>query len=525
MKVDLTNEQYEFNFDNDNCNLQKNNLNQKNKSIDIFENGFKRGNVNHLNIGIYNIKQYLIQSDMEWVIKLKEIIMELDFSPFYEKYKFTGRKSIHPGLILGLIFYGFLEGFSSLRKLELFSKKDVGAWWLMEGIQPDHSTIGKFLQLHKAHLSEDFFIELTKKIITMLNINTNHVACDGTIIDSMGSRFKELKIEALKEMYIDENTDFKKKAQIEKAIKNVEERNAARKNKGQKADVKVCVTDPDSVKQQTKDKRHHSSYKPSILADENRIILGFAVDPSSENKVIKEMLEQYKEINGGNPKFFSADAGYLTMENIQFTKDEKINFLCPSGKEDNWIKKKPEGKFDKTDFKYDKYNDIYICPNEKILNYVGKGLNRQKNIIKKYQSKDCSGCPLKEKCTTSKMGRTVSRRLCEDDKLKHLEKMNKLKNKKLYKKRKGMVEPVFSEIKENFNYKKFKRAGIENVRMEFALCAIANNIKRYFIIKRKANILAFFHFLSIFEKIIVFLSKKDIKFLFFDKNFISLKFV
>jgi hypothetical protein len=30
----------------------------------------------------------------------------------------------------------------------------VGAWWSCGGHQPDHSTIGKFIQLHSVTLSE-----------------------------------------------------------------------------------------------------------------------------------------------------------------------------------------------------------------------------------------------------------------------------------------------------------------------------------------------------------------------------------
>lgn len=40
-----------------------------------------------------------------------------------------------------------------------------------------------------------------------------------------------------------------------------------------------------------------ASYKPSALANKDRIITGFAVDPSSENKVIGSMLDQSEHTN------------------------------------------------------------------------------------------------------------------------------------------------------------------------------------------------------------------------------------
>jgi hypothetical protein len=50
--------------------------------------------------------------------------------------------------------------------------------------------------------------------------------------------------------------------------------------------------EPDAVVQPQKDKkRFHASYKPSVLANDARVILACAVHPSSETAVVAGLLD------------------------------------------------------------------------------------------------------------------------------------------------------------------------------------------------------------------------------------------
>ena len=46
----------------------------------------------------------------------------------------------------------------SLRELERLARTDLGAMWLSAGHQPDHSKVGKFINLHRELLAEEFFV-------------------------------------------------------------------------------------------------------------------------------------------------------------------------------------------------------------------------------------------------------------------------------------------------------------------------------------------------------------------------------
>ncbi|WP_425549733.1 transposase [Advenella faeciporci] len=50
-----------------------------------------------------------------------------------------------------------MQGVHSLRALERLARLDVGCMWVCGGIAPDHANIGRFITLHEASLTHDFF--------------------------------------------------------------------------------------------------------------------------------------------------------------------------------------------------------------------------------------------------------------------------------------------------------------------------------------------------------------------------------
>jgi hypothetical protein len=260
--------------------------------------------------------------------------------------------------------------------LESLSLRDVGAWWICGGIQPDHSTIGKFLNMHSDLLSETFFIELTREILRTLNLSPNDVAGDGTVIEAAASHYRVLKAEAAR-LAADEaeknavaNPDdkvAKAKAEITRYAANVAtEKQKSIEAQGKKADG-VCVV-PHEIEasvQPLKNRVQRPSYKPSVLADKNRLILGQHVHPTNENASLRPMLEQHSQIHGALPSRIMLDAGYHNIEALSLLVSLELDVLCPSGaadKTDNFEKTSHTGKFPKSVFGYDSRTNTYTCP-------------------------------------------------------------------------------------------------------------------------------------------------------------------
>lgn len=117
------------------------------------------------------------------------------------------------------------------------------------------------------------------------------------------------------------------------------------------------------------------------------------------------------------------------------------------------------------------------------MNFIG--FNKRKTstgyeqTLKKYQAKNCSTCPLNGVCHKSKGNRTieVNHSLKEHKKKVH-QLLNSEEGIEKRKKRCNDVEPVFGNIKNNHNFKRFMLRGKEKVEIEWGLLAIAQNIRK-----------------------------------------------
>ena len=56
----------------------------------------------------------------------------------------NGRPAYHPGDLLRLFIYGYLNRIRSSRALEKECKRNIELMWLLKGLAPDHNTISNF---------------------------------------------------------------------------------------------------------------------------------------------------------------------------------------------------------------------------------------------------------------------------------------------------------------------------------------------------------------------------------------------
>ena len=474
------------------------------KEIPVSGISFREGDPKKLFVGETRLSSYLQQQDLGYVIRLSEFLEAYDYSAFAKAYKVSGRKAIHPRVVLGLIIYGILMRQWSLRQLESLAKRDVGAWWICGGLQPDHSTIGKFLNLHSELLSEAFFTTLTQQIVRKLNLGPNDAAGDGTVIEAAASHYKVLKAEAARLAAKEAEENALNHPEDQNAIIKAQRLNVAAETATKKQEVlqklgkdfssvRVVPEEPQAVVQPLKNKLCRPSYKPSILVDKNRFIVGQYVHPTNENLALKPMLEQHQEIYGQLPKRTLLDAGYHNADVLNLFVSLELDVLCPSGAVDktNIWEKQSKGQLAKSAFRYEENEDIYVCPQNQKLHRDGTGKDANNRRYRQYLCKTCSTCPIAKTCTTSIKGRTIKR--FEGEELK--EAMGQIMKhplaRKEYRQRKAMVEPVFAEMKERQDLKRFHRKGLQKVKVEFALHCVANNLKRAIRLEADALLVVF----------------------------------
>ena len=394
---------------------------------------------------------------------------------------------------MGLLILGLTEGKTSLRELELVARADARAWWLCAGLCPDHSTLGKFIHRHRETLTEQFFEELTRAVLKAIGGNTSRLAGDGTVIEAVSSRASMLKQEAAEQAAAEakaradaapEDDSLKRQAAMaQQAAETSKQRSEDRKRKGRKnTDAPVCPTEPEAVLQRQKNKTTRPSYKPSILATEQRLIVGHDVDPSNEAKVVEPMLEQAERIGGQKPQELLLDAGYFSALVVLLCYSADLSLLCPQGKsEAGRAKPKSSSKqFPKNCFRYDESRDEYLCPaGQRLQNQGQGGPDSQGRKYVKYRCDVCDGCSLRAQCTESKRGRTLNRYEHEALLEAQLGVMENDQAQRVYLKRQAMVEPVFGELRYIQGLVRFRRRGLQGVQVEFSLHAAAHNVRRY----------------------------------------------
>jgi len=442
-----------------------------------------------LYLGMTPLKAHLDALSQKAPLITRGFLAEQDWSEFEARYKAGGKPPYAPRAMMGLILYGILNGVSSLRQLENLARIDLGGMWVSGGIYPDHATIGRFIMLHKDLLTEAFFESMTGAILRKTGSSTNAVAGDGTVIQAACSRYNLLKEEAIIErasatkqaMEADPENLLKRQHAVlaEQAKSQLEARAKVRQDKGKSTTgLRINPLEPDAVVQPQK---HHAgyaaSYKPSVLANEQRIVLAQTVHPSGEVTILPELLNQCEAISGSAPKELMLDAGYFCQKAADEAIKRDISLLCPEGREPG--KAKDSRYYSKGKFVYDEESDSYRCPaGESLIRlYHYKGTEQHKSYTR-YGTKACQNCPLQSECTKSKEGRHLKRYESDEVKDALRQVMLQPKAKQRFKQRKAMVEPVFSVLRGSQGLNRFRRKGLAGVKLEFALHILAYNLSR-----------------------------------------------
>lgn len=440
------------------------------------------------------LDEHLIQAGQKQALKLRQILETLDWGGFEQAYKPGGRRPYAPRAMLGVIVYGILQGVSSLRALEKLARTDLGCMWVSGGILPDHSILGRFIQRHEDQLTGAFFEQLTARVLKVTGSGTQTLAGDGSVIEAAASRFALMRAEALTqaiertrarvEQHEAEGAGAQsarqRLEQLEQARAALAPRQAKRQAKGKPgASMQVNVQDPEAVIQPQKGSTHYAtSYKPSVLANEARVIVSFALDPSSETAVVPQLLDQAQRQGAVDTVLF--DAGYCSDAVIEASAERDIELLCPEGRSegDSWTKTSNK-YYPKSQFTYDREQDCYRCPQGQALLPVGRYAgNHRYPAYTLYGTPACGQCAFRDQCTRSARGRRLRRYDADDAKDALRAKMQHTEVQQRYRQRQAMAEPVFSGLRDRQGLRRFRRKGTKAVRLELAVHALAYNLGR-----------------------------------------------
>ncbi len=411
----------------------------------------------------------------------------------------SGAPGYHPSTLMKLYLYGYLNGVRSSRKLENEANRNIEVIWLLGKLKPDFKTIADFRKENRNNLKK-VFKEFSLFCKNLGLYGEQLIAVDGTKIKANNSKRNNYNQKKINRQikYIDEKTqeylkaldenDSKEENQVKYSAEELKEKIEFLKKKREayenlekelkeSGETEISTVDPDSRLMENKKNGLEMGYNLQVAVDEkNKLIVDFDItqNPSDQGN-LNSMSLKAKKVFGKDEKDeleTLADKGFYQAEDLM--KCEENNTITYVSKQ-IYSNSTNDRDFYTDKFKYDKEKDVYICPANQELKRIK---NRKKDVKRiKYRNYDaCAKCKYKERCTTAKKGRVISRSKNQDflDKVdaRTQENMDK------YLQRQIIVEHPFGTIKRAMNAGYYLCRGMESVVGETSLILLAYNFKR-----------------------------------------------
>jgi hypothetical protein len=159
------------------------------------------------------------------------------------------------------------------------------------------------------------------------------------------------------------------------------------------------------------------------------------------------MLRRAKSIIGNNNFTALYDKGYHTGSEFEIADKLGIDVLVAIPKV---AANAPNIAYNVEHFKYISDGDYYICPHGKKLNSTGRWHKAKTYLFKRYTTKDCMDCPVKDQCSKAKYGKGIQR--SEYQEYINNNKSRIDKHKDYYRKRQAIVEHPYGTIKRQWGF-------------------------------------------------------------------------
>jgi transposase len=407
---------------------------------------------------------------------LLDTVATLDLAPFFAHYEreLRGQPPFHPRMMVALLLYCYATGTRSSRKIMRRCQVDVACRVIVGQDIPDFRTISDFRKIHLARL-EALFVEVLKLCALAGLAKVGTIALDGTKVKANASRHKAMSYDRMKaeeerlkreiaELLTEaEATDAAEDAQhgpdrrgdelpdelarrqgrlakIQKAKGLLEERaraeaaeEAARRQAEGKSPPEVPpaeavpgpkdqinFTDPESRIMKASNKGWDQCGNAQAVANEHQIILAADVtDQANDVRQVVPMVDQARaNLDAAGVadaiKAMLGDAGLYSEANATALEKRGIEAYLATErlKHNEKVASVPRGR-------------------------IPVGLTAKQRMARKLRTK---------------------------------------KGREMYAKRKGMIEPVFGQMKQVLGLRQFSLRGLASMRGEWRLVATVHNL-------------------------------------------------
>jgi transposase len=405
--------------------------------------------------------------------------------------RITGRKPYHPGDLLKLYIYGYLNQIRSSRRLEKECHRNLELLWLMKRLAPDFKTIADFRKDNGDAIRGACreFIQFCRQADLL---SGRLVAIDGSKFKSAASKDsvtrrsqlpeQQQRIDDLINRYLqqlnqadnDEHHIELDSASVQEALKQLQQQKMAlieiEAQMDERGRNQACITEPDAKLMRSGREGMLVGYniQSAVDADSGLIIHHEVTDESDDRRQLYPMAHQTKAELGRETLTVLADGGYSNGEQLEACDAENITVTLPNNRNNS----NQGNGYPRSAFTYDADQDCYICPAGERLTY--KTVNRKEKRYM-YTREGCDACSLQSKCTKANK-RWVGRHFNEDA-FERCEARLK-QSPELMHQRMAIVERPFAILKQIMGFRRFLCWGMAGARSEMSLVVLSYNLKR-----------------------------------------------
>ena len=468
---------------------------------------------------------------------VNEIVESLDIGELLNQYKGGGASSYHPRMLLKVVLYAYLNNIYSCRKIENALHDRISFMWLSGGLEPDHNTINRFRSEHLKEAVNKIFTQVVLVLVEMGHLSLDTIYIDGTKMESRANRYSfvwrksveknRLKLEAkirnileqIEEGIAHDNHPDDdpptpiNSAELKRRISQINRERVSKKGKSAMKTLEgkylpklqeyerasailgnrnsYSKTDLSATFMRMKDDHmQNGQLKPAYnlqIGTENQFFTHFDFYPNpADFFTFIPFNNGFKERYNKMPKQEVADSGYGSEENYEFMqKNDIVPFVKYPLFHAEQTKKYRENAFLVQNLYYNTEKDYFVCPMGQRMENVGHSTRKSEsgyvsNTVS-YEAVNCAGCPLRCLCHRSNSNRRIE--------INHKLNAYRYKAREMLTSREGLhhrkhrpIEPeaVFGQTKANKQYERFRHFGIEKVKMDFAIFAIAFNIGKLY---------------------------------------------
>jgi transposase len=412
-----------------------------------------------------------------------EAVEGLDMSGFKVNETGSGSEQYPSAMMVMLVLYCYATGRMSSRVIEEATYSDVAARYICGNRgHPDHTVVCRFRTENREGFKDIFTKVLVMAQETGYLKKVGNISVDGTKIQANASKHSAVSYKRAVEMIAEAEQEVKellakaeeadsrpleagltvpkeierreeRKAALEEAKRDMEKRYEEAKQEREEAEAREKESGEKKPKGGGKEKPLEK-YQHNFTDPESRIMkvgngIHFEQSYNAQAAVDTETMLVVGEYvtNHGNDK--------RELEPVVESIDKEVYTAETESADTGFFSEEAVKAVEKRDDKGEAHGPIVYCAVEK------QSHHRRVKDLEKHEGPSEAGA---EAAVKEVMGR----------------RLKTAEGKKIYKKRKETVEPVFGIIKQTMGFRQFLLRGLEKVNQEWEIVCLGYNLKRLF---------------------------------------------